>query len=73
MDEAEFQHVALELRTLLQENDEAGELVDVQVSRDGTWMRQGFSSLYGCFFTISEEIGCVLDMVERCRKWNKCL
>ena len=75
MDEAkgEFQHAALELRTLGQENDEAGKLVDVQVSGDGTRMRRGFSSLYGCFFTISEKTGCVLDVAERCHKWNKCL
>ena len=36
MDEAkaEFQHA-----TLFQENDEACKLVDVQVSRDGTWTK----------------------------------
>ena len=75
MDEAkaEFQHAALELRTLGQENYKAGKLIDVQVSGDGTRMRRGFSSLYGCFFIISEKTGCVLDVAERCHKWNKCL
>lgn len=79
MDEAkaEFQRAALELQTLHQETDEASELVDVQVSGDGTWMRRGYSSLYGCFFIISEETGCVLDFIvlskycKACEYWSK--
>lgn len=56
--QAEFQRAALELQTLHQETDGAGDhgLVDVQVSGDGTWMRRGFSSLYVCFLLFRRKL-----------------
>ena len=42
--------------------DSSNGLCNVQISIDGTWMKRGFSSLYGCVFVISEETGNVLDL-----------
>ena len=52
--------VAAELRSLTNSDE-------VAVTFDGTWMRRGYSSLYGVFVCIGWESGRVLDIVVKSR------
>ena len=77
--EREFQRAANLLKTVHQELDcLQKDVYDVEISIDGTWMKRGFSSLYGCVFVISEETGLVMDFVvlskycKMCEIWSKC-
>ena len=53
------------------------ETIDILVSCDGTWQRQGFSSLFGAVFIIAHETGKVVDYVVKskhcagCKYWGK--
>ena len=53
----------------LQSGDEPA---DVAVTVDGTWMRRGFSSLYGIVFVIAWETGQVLDFCVLSRHCHAC-
>ena len=56
---------------------EGQSVVDVTVSTDGTWMKRGFTSLFGCVFVISVDTGKVLDFevlsryCKSCEIWSK--
>ena len=76
--EKEFQRAANLVKTVHQELDSSQkDVYDVEISIDGTWMKRGFSSLYGCVFVISEETGLVMDFVvlskycKICEIWSK--
>lgn len=44
------------------------DIVDVTVTRDGTWSRRGFMGIYGVVAVISWETGQVLDTIVLCKR-----
>ena len=77
---AKLQEAVSELKSFLTNFDtelEDQRVLDVTVSTDGTWMKRGFTSLFGCVFVISADTGKVLDFgvlsryCKSCEMWSK--
>ena len=75
-----LQEAVSELKSFLTNIDpelEGQSVVDVTVSTDGTWMKRGFTSLFGCVFVISVDTGKILDFqvlsryCKSCEIWSK--
>ena len=68
--EAKMEKALKEVRAL--NNATEGEILDIDVSCDGTWPRRGFQSLYGMVSAIEVQTGKVVDFEMKSKVCYKC-